>query len=503
MYLELHRGTLTTQSRTKYLHRRAERALITAETLSSMAHLLGGPAPVTLEPQWRVVLRNEFHDILPGSGIREVYEEAEAELAEVVADGEAVAARQLAAIVGKRAAAGGKPAVLVVNPDLSPRPLRLEASHDLPGGQAVAGGSVLAGDRSIPGLAAATIVDSAPVAGLTVTETRLENALVRVDLAADGTLASVYDKRAAREALAGRGNQIWAYSDKPRSWDAWDIDEDYTRRGEEIAAGGAVAIVERGPHRAAIRITRKFRNSTIVQTLRLWSNSARLEFQTEIDWHDRRILVKARFPLAIRSERATFECAHGVVSRATHRNTSWEQARFEVPAHRFADLSEHGYGVALLNDGKYGHHALGNELGLSLLRSPVYPDPLADEGRQSFTYALYPHAGDWLTGAVLAEAEDLNRPLLAAPVKATADSLWRAVAVDGLQLGLSAFKAAEDGGSLILRTYEPAGARGQPRITLPEGWRITEEVNLLEDATGPADLAFTPFKLHSWRIVRN
>jgi alpha-mannosidase len=240
-----------------------------------------------------------------------------------------------------------------------------------------------------------------------------------------------------------------------------------------------------------------------VQTIRLWSNSARIELKTEVDWHDRRILVKARFPLAIRSEHATFECAHGVVTRATHRNTSWEQARFEVPAHRFADLSEHGYGVALLNDGKYGHHALGNELGLSLLRSPVFPDPLADEGEQTFTYALYPHAGDWLSGGVLAEAEDLNRPLLAMPVNAEAASVWHAVEVDGLQLGLSGFKAAEAGGSLILRTYEPAGARGLPRVTLPRGWRIAEEVNLLEDTLGPADLAFTPFKLHSWRIVRN
>jgi alpha-mannosidase len=213
--------------------------------------------------------------------------------------------------------------------------------------------------------------------------------------------------------------------------------------------------------------------------------------------------VKARFPLAIRSERATFECAHGVVTRATHRNTTWEQARFEVPAHRFADLSEHGYGVALLNDGKYGHHALGNELGLSLLRSPVYPDPLADEGRQSFTYALYPHAGDWLTGGVLGEAEDLNRPLLVTPVKADAESEWRAVEIGGLQLGLSGFKPAEEGGSLILRAYEPAGARGTAALTLPKGWSIAEEVNLLEDSVGPPNLAFTPFKLRSWRLVRS
>ena len=191
-------------------------------------------------------------------------------------------------------------------------------------------------------------------------------------------------------------------------------------------------MVETGPHRAAIRVTRRFRDSTIVQTYRLWANSARLDIATDIDWHERRILLKARFPLAIRSDTATFECAHGVIRRPTHRNTSWDTARFEVAAHRFADLSEHGYGVALLNDGKYGHHALGNELGLSLLRSPAYPDPLADEGRQSFTYALYPHSGDWLTGGVLAEAEDLNQPLLGRPVSAASETSWTAFAGPGL-----------------------------------------------------------------------
>ena len=501
MYLELHRGTLTTQSRTKYLHRRAARALITAETLSGMATLLGAPVPASLEEQWRVVLRNEFHDILPGSGIREVYEEAEAELGGVVAAGRKIQDAQLAAIAGRLAGSGKAPALLVVNPDLSPRPLRLSSPHDLPAGQKVDGGSVLAGDRSVPGLSAAIISRAGAAAPLSVTATGLENDFVRVEIGKDGTVASLFDKRAGREALAGRGNQIWAYSDKPRDWDAWEVDEDYRRRGEEIVAA-KIEVAEKGPHRAAVRIVRRFRDSEIVQTVRLWSNSARLEFRTDIDWHERRILLKAHFPLAVRSDFATFECAAGVIRRPTHRNTSWDEARFEVAAHRFADLSEPGYGVALLNDGKYGHHALHNELGLSLLRSPIYPDPLADEGRQSFTYALYPHQGDWLSGGVLAEAEDLNQPLLCRAVEADAESTWTAVSVEGLQLGLAGFKPAEDGDGLILRTYEPAGARGKVRLALAEGWRLAGEVNLLEDAAGRAGLSFLPFQIHSWRVAR-
>ncbi len=499
MYLELHRGTLTTQGKTKYLHRKAERALITAETLSSMATLLGEGIAASLEPQWRVLLRNEFHDILPGSSIREVYELAEEELGGVAAEGDKISADRLAALATKLVPAGDQPAVLAVNPDLSPRPLRLVSAEALPGGQAVEGGSVLATGDTVTGLTAAVVVDPRPAPGLSVGDGWLENELYRVEIHADGTIRSFFDKRFGREALAGRGNQIWAYVDKPRNWDAWDLEDNYAEQGEELTAA-AIEVVERGPHRAAIRVTRKFRDSEVVQTYRLWANSGRLDIVTDIDWHERRYLLKARFPLAIRSDFASFECAHGVIRRATHRNTSWDVARYEVAAHRFADLSEQGYGVALLNDGKYGHHVLGNELGLSLLRSPVYPDPLADEGRQSFTYALYPHPGDWLTGGVLAEAEDLNRPLLGQAVTAAGNASWTAATVEGMTLGLSGFKPAEDGGRLILRTYEPAGARGEVAVALPEGWRLGSEVDLLEDAKGPADRAFLPFKVHSWTV---
>jgi alpha-mannosidase len=500
IYLELHRGTLTSQGRTKFLHRRAERALITAETVSSMATLMGGPFAPSLEEHWRVLLRNQFHDILPGSSIREVYAQTEAELAEVAAAGATVVDDQLSAIADTLGELDGG-GILVVNPDLSARPLRLASEAALPGGQAVEGGSVVAGGASVPGLSVMVVAASSPPAGLSADTRSIENARLRIDLNEDGTLASVYDKHADREVLADRGNQIWAYVDKPREWDAWDVDEDYGRQGEEVTATSA-EVVETGPHRAAIRIVRRFRDSEIVQTVRLWANSARLDFKTEIDWHDRRVLLKARFPLAIHTDHATFECAHGVIRRPTHRNTSWDQARFEVAAHRFVDMSEHGYGVALLNDGKYGHHAVDNELGLTLLRSPVYPDPLAEEGPQSFAYSLYPHTGHWLDGGVLAEAEDLNQPLLCRPVASGAGSAWTAVKIDGIKLGLSGFKPAEDGNGLIFRTYEPAGASGMADITLAEGWSLGDEVDLLEDRQGPANRRFSPFKLRGWRIKR-
>jgi len=524
MYLELHRGTLTTQGRTKYLHRRAERDLVAAETISALAYLQGGPEPASLEPLWRVLLRNQFHDILPGSSVREVYEQAEQELGGVVEAAGAIIEQQSGWLgehieqqsgwLGEhieqqggwreehRVESRSEPALLLVNPDLSGRPLRVELNHTFPGAQPVEDGSVLATASELDGLSTHITRRTDPLPGLSGAPDRLENMLVRVSVAADGTIASLYHKFSEREALADPGNQLWAYVDKPLNWDAWDIDAGYAWTGRQLRAS-SVEVVESGPHRAAIRAVYRFRDSTVTQDIRLWANSARLEFKTTADWHDRRWLLKARFPLKVRSERATFETAFGVIERSTHRNTSWEAARFEVAGHRFADLSEPGFGVALLNDGKYGHDAQGNELGLSLLRSPIHPDPLADEGLQTFTYALLPHSGDWLQGGVLMEAEDLNQPLAARQIIAARENSWQPLRITGLPVGLGALKVAEDGGDLILRVYEPRGARGPVEVGVPRGWKLTAETDLLERDTGAPDLYFTPFQVHSWRLKRD
>jgi alpha-mannosidase len=205
----------------------------------------------------------------------------------------------------------------------------------------------------------------------------------------------------------------------------------------------------------------------------------------------------------VRAERATFECAFGVVTRPTHRNTSWDEAQFEVAGHRFADLSEPGFGLALINDAKYGHSARDNVLGLSLVRSPVYPNPLADEGEQRFTYALAPHAGAWHEGGVREEAEDLNQPLLVGLARGLAPATLAPLAFEGVGAGLGALKAAEDGDGLILRVYEPAGARGRFALSLPKGWREAGAVDLLEQPSAPqAEGWLSPFELRSWRLRR-
>jgi alpha-mannosidase len=494
IYLELHRATLTTQSGVKRKHRRAENALVAAEAVASLAHLLGAPAPQNLEPLWRTLLKNEFHDILPGSSIREVYQGAEAELDSVVAAGLAEQQRALAAIAARLPPGDIGDALVVVNPSLSERPLRA----------ALADGMIASAD-TIPPLAARAFDRAAlaPLPGLEVGERRLENAFLRVELGEDGTIASLFHKPTGREALAGRGAQLWVYpQDKPRAWDAWDIEEDYSKRGEELRALESLVIAENTAHRASLRVTRRWRHSRVVQTFALVANGRRLDIGTWIDWRDRRALLRTLTPAAVRAERATFECAFGVVTRPTHANTSWEEAQFEACAHRFVDLSEPGFGLALLNDAKYGHSVRDNVLGLSLVRSPVYPDPLADEGEQSFAYALAPHAGDWRAGGVREEAEDLNQPLLTTPARNLAAGVVAPLAFEGLSAALGALKPAEDGNGLILRVYEPAGGRGLFAFRPPPGWRNAGAVDILEQASEPkAAHGLTPFEIRSWRLA--
>ena len=489
IYLELHRATLTTQSGVKRKHRSAERALIAAEAVGGVAHLLGASAPPSLESLWRPVLKNEFHDILPGSSIREVYEDAEAELDGARAAGLAEQRAALDRIVDLAPAGPVAEALVAFNPSLHARQLSTDA---------------LATEDVVPPLGVA-ILDRAqlcPAPGLSVDARRLENAHLLAVFAEDGTIASLVHKGAGREALDGPGNQLWLHpQDKPRAWDAWDIDEDYRERGEPWLGVESFSVAERGPHFASLRVERRWRDSRIVQTYRLAANGVRLDIATHIDWRDRRTLLRTLTPAKARARFATFECAFGVIERPTHVNTSWEEAAFEVVAHRFADLSEPGFGLALLNDAKYGHSVRGNVLGLSLVRSPVYPDPLADEGVQDFTYALMPHAGDWREGRVREEAEDLNQPLLTAAGTRLAPGALAPLSVGGATAALAALKRAEDGNGLILRLYEPGGARGPVRLKLPEGWRASGPLDLME-APMEGEAALAPFEVKSWRLSK-
>ena len=520
LYLELHRGTLTTQARAKKLNREAEHRLLEAEVFATLG---GGPYPAQeLESLWKALLLNQFHDILPGTSISEVYEEAHQQLEETVAGTESLRDGAL-----RRPMAGPGGGVTVANAALHPRPLTVLLPLDqgvvadvegepLPTQQTPEGLLVHAPDREVPGLGwtplrheVVNAGELETVSGIEVGERSggafIENEILRVEVSADGDLARVYDKEAGREVLDGRGNRLLAYVDKPPNWDAWDIHQGYEKEGEEIPGAESIEVPEAGPLRGAVRVERRFRGSRIVQTYRLLSSSRRLDIETRAEWHERQVLLRALFPLGVRSHEATFETMYGAVKRPTHRNTSWDEVRFEVCAHRFADLSEPGYGVALLNDGKYGHSAMDNVLGISLLRSPLYPDPLADEGEHRFTYSLFPHPGDWTEAGVAREAFALNSPLVA--VAGDGPSECGFVAAEGLELALGSLKKAGDGRGVILRLYEPHGARGEVVLRFDSGFESAERVNLLEEPAGVVEtsgdevrLEVRPFEVVTLRV---
>jgi alpha-mannosidase len=305
----------------------------------------------------------------------------------------------------------------------------------------------------------------------------LDNEHLRATLAEDGTLVSLVDKATGRESLAAPGNRLELYDDDPVDFDAWDIDPYTLETGRDAPAATSHQVTS-SPLRAEIT----FERPSMKQTVRLDAGSRVLEFHTAVDWHESHVLLKVCFPLAVHARTATYEMPFGYSVRPTHYSTSRDAAQYEVPAHRWADVSEHGFGVALLNDCKYGYSCHENELRLSLLRSPKSPDPEADMGRHEFAYALMPHAGDWRSAGVVAEASRFNVPLLqTAPVEQFA-------AVEDPNLVLDTIKRAEDSDAIVLRLYEPYGARGIARVRLRVPITTAQRTNALEDDGVPLEV---------------
>ncbi len=541
LYLELHRATYTTQARLKELNQRLEQTLLEAEMAWTLATLKKIDPRLTvdeptypsrdLEGLWKVLLLHQFHDILPGSGIHSVAQEAAESLQVALIQAEEVRQEALGLLSAEvRKVHPEAVAHLVVwNLSTSPRPLRLRLLRPTEQffrlltstGQEVpyqeSGSYILiACEETVPALGylALAVVGhlearrtpSVRVNGL---ERVLENQHLRLEVAPDGTMARLYDKDHRREVLAGRGNQLWLYTDVPRYWEAWDLDASYTQEGREIPAT-QVKLIEGGPMRAGIWVERKLGVSRLEQTYWLWGGSRRLEIETIAHWQERRTLLRALFLLKIHAPQAWFDTAFGAVPRPTHTNTGWDAARFEVPALRWADLSEADYGVSLLGGFKHGYSARGNVLGLSLLRGAIWPDPLADVGEHRFSYALYPHRGDWRQGTV-AEAEDFSAPLLplAMPVHAGGQPSSRPfLRSSPSSLRLAAFKRAEEGQGYILRLYEAHGGRGEVELDLSTlGIRKASRVNLLEDPeealplqNGRLTLVYAPYQVISLKL---
>jgi alpha-mannosidase len=470
LYFEYHRGTYTSQAALKRGNRRCETALHDAEALCAVAaRLRGAPYPrAELAEAWRVLLLNQFHDILPGTSIAEVNERARADLAAVEAQADALASGALDAL-------GSGGAAVAVN---ATGFARREVVRD-PAGALVVVDAPPYGAGDV-GHAEAVRVERLPDGGAV-----LENEHLAATLTAGGALASLVHRATGREALAAPGNRLELYEDRPVAYDAWDIDPAHLDTRADCAPADGVARLDAHPLRADVAFERAVgRASRLVQTFRLGAGARRLEVHTAADWHEDHRLLKVAFPLAVHADEATYETAFGATRRPNHYSTRADLARYEVPGHRFADLSEHGFGVALLTDCKYGYSAFGETLRISLLRAPKAPDPGADMGEHAFAYAILPHAGGWQDGGVVGEARAFNAPLrwgagLAAGALAQ---------VDDPGLVLDTIKLAEDSGALVLRLYEAHGARGRARIRLALPWTSARRANLLEDDLGPADV---------------
>ncbi|CAL9629524.1 hypothetical protein SUDANB108_06065 [Streptomyces sp. enrichment culture] len=498
LYLELHRATYTSQARTKQGNRRSEHLLREAELWATTAalHAPGYAYPYEkLDRLWKTVLLHQFHDILPGSSIAWVHREAEAEYARVAGELHALTAEAVAAL-----GAGG-PRVFNAGPCDRAEVIR------------TADGAPVYVD--VPANGSAPLTAAQPPHPVTVDGLTLANGLVRVEVAEDGTLASVYDLRAGREVLAEPGNLLRLHTDLPNYWDAWDIDKHYKNRYTDLLDASAVTVVEQDPLLGAIRVERDFgQGSKITQTITLRAGSPRIDIETDLDWHETEKILKAAFPVDIRAAHSSAEIQFGHVQRPTHTNTSWEAARFEVSGHRWVHIGEPGYGVAVVNDSTYGHDVsrtvredggTTTTVRLSLVRAPRIPDPEADQGRHRFTYALLP--GARIEDAV-AEGYALNLPLRVADAAGAPEPV---VSVEGEGVTVEAVKLADDtSGDVVVRLYESRGGRatGVLRPGFPlAGAQITD---LLERPLQDADLtgdgvavALRPFQILTLRLRRS
>ncbi|WP_257535606.1 alpha-mannosidase [Mesobacillus foraminis] len=508
MYLELHRGTYTTHARNKKWNRQAEVLYRDAEIWSSMAiHFAGANLSSSLEDGWKLLLLNQFHDIIPGSSIPEVYVKSEADYKEVFAYGEEVRHDALNALEKQINTEGNGVPVILFN---SLSWIRSETVR-IVGGPGLAGkGAVNQEGQELPTdciqredgqFELSVFVPDIPEIGYSTLWLKdlgkqviqeqeeigreWETDYYVMEWNEKGEISRLYDKKAQREVLptGAAANQFQLFHDRPLLWDAWDLDPQF----QDQPAEGVVLLeqgIRKGTTRDVIRFKWQLAQSTIEQDLVLYHHSKRIDFQTKVDWQEQHKLLKVAFPVDVVSNKATFEIPFGSVERATHTNTSWEQAQFEVCGHRFADLSEANYGVSLLNDCKYGYDVKQNVLRLSLLRAPKWPDAGADQGYHEFTYSLFPHEGDWREAEVVKRGYELNHPTVVISTTAHHGSLPSThsfIKTESKQVILDTVKQSEDGTGLTLRLYESSGGRENISLTMAGEVLSAQETTLLEE----------------------
>ena len=528
LYLEYHRGTYTSQAYNKRMNRKLELMYREAEWLNALDSLRYGWDRYRhgeLNDGWKIILRNQFHDIIPGSSIHEVYEDSTAEYAEAWQLGEGV----LNESVQKLLPADGTGTFTVWNgsPWTATHWVSIDvAASGAAGAWLDAAGSTLQAQRTDGGWIVE--VKDVPSMGFTTIRFRAEEAPAAADVSGspfvvsasgvdtpfytlawngNGQLTSIYDKQAEREVLTAgaRGNVLQVFEDKPLAHEAWDIDLFYQEKMREVTTLESVETMENGELRAVVRFTWTYMKATIEQDMIVYAHNRRIDFKTEADWRNPKQLLKVAFPVDVRATEATYDIQFGNVKRPTHWNTSWDWARFETVGHQWADLSDRGYGVSLMNDCKYGYDIKDNVIRLSLIKCATHPDPTADQGHHAFTYSLLPHTGDWYAGHTVQEAWMLNSPLRCTAGRAEQDefSMFR---IDAPNVMIDAVKKAEDSEQVVLRVHDFSGSRSNVRVTSDLHIKSWQECDLMERPQGDVledEFAFTlkPYEIRTFLIT--
>ncbi len=535
LYFEYHRGVFTTQAAHKRNMRTSEVATLDAEKLASLAWLNGKPYPADqLTENWKKITFNQFHDLAAGSGIGVIYKDAQKDYTEVFHNDHEIsdnALNTLSSTIDTRTKAGVP--ILIFNSQAWPRSETLTLHIQLPTAASDVRlldandhtilSQVVSADSDTHQFTLLAHVDAVPALGYTVLHAEGTNKQsetsdklrVRQDAASielvSNSLRLVIDKKNGCMTYLSEfhfgddvlindlaphscGNQLQAFKDTPKQYDAWNIDPGTLDQPPTIIDKvDSVALVTDGPLRKTVRITRTWQSSKFVQDISLDAGADFIVIDNDIDWHETHVLLKAAFPLAATGPKATYEIPYGSIERTTTRNNSWEKAKFEVPAQRWADLGDATHGLSLLNDVKFGYDAEGNTLRLTLLRSATWPDEVADKGRQQFRYALYPHAGSWKQALTVRRGYELNDPLKAEQVfphtgALPAEHSW--ASIENPNVTLTAIKKAEDSDALIFRMYEWAGTATDVKLHIPPGATYAIETNLMEKPEG-GHLAFS------------
>ncbi len=518
-YFEYHRGTYTSMARNKRSNRKSELMLMDLELLSVLA--LGQKAyPVKeLDSMWKTVLINQFHDILPGSSIHEVYEVTKKEYAELAEQMKKLIRERLEVLTEAGEGITVYNTLGFVRNDIvnlgecGAAALMDEAGDYYPVQQTAAGAVAYVNNLPSKGSKTFAFAQRKAAVPFKLTGSLLETPFYRIAINDQGMLTSVYDKDNDREVLKDGqyGNLLRMYEDKPIYYDNWDIDIFYTEKYWDADKVTRMEWTEIGAVRATLEIERKISNSTIKQKIYFYADSRRIEFDTYVDWREHQHLLKVHFPVNIHSDEAAFDIQFGNVTRKVHTNTSWDKARFESCGQKWIDLSEGHYGVSLLNDCKYGHSVKDGNMAITLIKSGTEPNPVTDQEEHFFTYALYPHAETWRNGGTVMEAAKLNQPAYAVQGGIPGTVKFFA-SVDKSNIMLETIKSAEDGNGIILRMYECENALTNAAVKLGMASSVAsvEECNLIEEKISDIPMAeegfmvkIKPYEIKTFRVVFN